>query len=85
MPRPKQVSWRQINSPRNSESTAKLDSLDWTNWWTDGWGPGMTHLHVARSEDKTVHRVYCRASEHARIGMRDGTLYWLLDPVKETP
>lgn len=85
MPRPKQVSWRRVNSPRNSEcGSAALSSLDWTNWWTDTSG-GDHYLHVEHLQGETVHRVYCRLDGHPRIGQRAGVLYWLLDPKREIP
>jgi hypothetical protein len=85
MPRPKQVSWRRVNSPRNSEcGSARLQDLDWSNWWTDT-SAGQHYLHVAHRDGETFHRVYCRLGGPARIGMRNGLLYWLLDPPQETP
>jgi len=80
----KKPRWRRINSPRNSVcGSARLDSLDWSNWWSDGWGPNVTHIHVARPEDETYHRVYCRQSANVRVGMKRGELCWIID--KEQP
>lgn len=70
--------WRKINSPRNSECLARLDLLDWSNWWIDGNGFD-TYLHVSKPDDGTVQRVYCRHAEECRIGMRNGELYWIVD------
>jgi len=85
MTRPKQVSWRRINSPRNSDcGSARLSELDWSNWWTDT-SAGDHYLHVAHRQNQTFHRVYCRANERPRIGQRDGVLYWLIDPKREIP
>ena len=30
---------------------------------------------------ETFHRVYCRLTNHPRLSMRDGILYWLIDDV----
>lgn len=84
MPRRNQVSWRRVNSPRNSEcGSARLQDLDWSNWWTDT-SAGDHYLHVASLDGETRHRVYCRVSTTAaRLGQRAGVLYWLVE--RKTP
>jgi len=33
--------------------------------------------HVPRRDDETVHRVFCRHSDYARLGWRSGDLWWV--------
>jgi hypothetical protein len=80
--------WRKVASRRNSEcGSMSLDRLDFENWWTDGgegsFNPHGVYLHVPiKPEDDsgwngTVHRVHCRHSDEARLGMREGVLCWI--------
>ena len=82
MSRPK---WKKVNSNRNSEcGSARLETLDWKNWWTDHSGFGYdAYLHVESLNCETVHRVYCRSAEACRVGMRDGELCWIVDRFEE--
>ena len=66
-----------VNSRRNSECSAPLASLDWSQWFTDGRVSGL-YLHV-HGPDDTIHRVYCRHSETPRLSFQDGELWWLVD------
>jgi hypothetical protein len=70
-----------ISDPRNSVSTVRLRELDWQNWWTDRTLLGEIYLHVLRPSDGTHWRVFCKHYGTHRIEMRDGRLYWLIDPV----
>lgn len=69
---------RLVNSSRNSKcNTARLEDLDWSNWWTDNTG-GAHYLHVPHPTDETIHRVRCRLAKSPRLEMRDGLLFWLI-------
>ena len=73
------IRWGRVRSQRNSYcNSARLSQLDWGEWWEDG---GMlvpgTYLHVPRRDDETVHRVFCRHSDYARLGWRSGDLWWV--------
>lgn len=76
---------RRAESSRNSEcGTAKLDALDWINWWQDGGG----YIHVRRDrkdEGETWHRVHPKpiaGYECRRVAVSDGIVFWLYDPIK---
>lgn len=69
-----------VRSIRNSQCSYPLDDLNWERWWTDSTSPSWHfYLHVEALDGDTVQRVYCRKSDHARISMNDGELYWLVD------
>jgi hypothetical protein len=70
--------WRKVNSPRNSSCGVDLDKLDWSNWWTDSLH-GVHYLKVKEPRWGTVQRVYCKHSNAPRVGVRNGTLCWLID------
>lgn len=81
-----------VRSKRNSICNYNVedDSLDWSFWWTDIWHNDQgahveSYLHVYDKDHDSIQRVRCRKSLVARIEMRDGELYWLVDrtePVK---
>ncbi len=70
--------WRKVNSPRNSSCGVDLDKLDWSNWWTDSLH-GVHYLKVKEPRWGTVQRVYCKHANAPRVGVRNGTLCWLID------
>lgn len=68
-----------VNSPRNSIcGSARLEELDWENWFTDT-GFGTMYLHVQSLDGETWHRVCCRKTAAPRLRLQDGVLYWLVD------
>lgn len=79
---------RAVASRRNSMcGSARLEDLDWSNWFADGRG-GELYLHVRRlhpdfdgtdPRDATWHRVFCRQTDRARLTLIDGKLFWLID------
>jgi len=73
--------WRKVYSPRNSSCGVDLDKLDWLNWWTDSLN-GVHYLKVKEPGQGTVQRVYCKHANAPRVGVRSGTLCWLIDSPK---
>ena len=68
-----------VASKRNSDCGVPLDQLDWSNWWTDNTGYRLyLHVHNKDKSDGAVHRVWCKY-RYARLMLRDGVLYWLVD------
>ena len=70
-----------VANRRHSVSTATLDRLDWTRWFTDGTG-GRLYLHVWTKDGETCHRVFCRHSDTPRLSCDGGMLRWLVDDRK---
>lgn len=73
--------WRLMESRSNSEcGSAQLWELDLSRGWLDGGLSGKEACwHAPRVlDDGTTHRVYCRHSSDARIGLKGGKLYWLV-------
>lgn len=69
-----------VRSTRNSQCSYPIEELNWSRWWTDSTSPSWDfYLHVEALDGDTVQRVYCRKSDHARIAMHDGELFWLVD------
>lgn len=74
-----------VLSARNTDCGVPLTSLDWSEWWIDcGFSGQILYLKVPKRDDDSVQRVYCRHSDHPRILMQDGVLYWLVDTQRPT-
>lgn len=72
-----------VNSPRNSECGVPLSYLDWSDWYTGtGLSGTLMILHVRQiyQDNTAIHRVYCRHADKPRLKMKNGELYWLVDP-----
>jgi hypothetical protein len=87
VPKPPRIHRLRVDSRRNSTcGSARLDDLDWSEWWTGtGLSGKMFILHVRHKEMRdTSHRVYCRTSDTPRLAFRGGVLYWLVSEEEET-
>lgn len=82
--RKSKVRWthrKKVNSKRNSLCGTELAGLDWKTWYMDT-SCGGCYLHVRRwrlDEGATMWRVMCRATDHPRLALENGELYWLID------
>lgn len=94
MPSKKRRRIIKVNSRKNSTcGSAQLKELDWSNWFTDSgsmyWPRPVNrtipycYLHVDHKKGVSyggTHRVHCRAGDNVRLMLKNGELYWILDP-----
>ena len=80
MAKKKRVRWLRVANRRNSDCSKNLKKMDWDNWWVDT-SSGYFYLHVRYfdEDEETWWRVQCNHTDHPRVAMRDGVLYWLVD------
>ena len=75
--------WKPINDRRYSEcGSYPLEELDWSQWWMDAWHEdAWRYIHVPSLDGDSVHRVRpkLRKGQSARMGLKDGVLFWLID------